>query len=149
MLSVRVENTVIKKKRANSALLTGRFIQQTKEEIEQKQEKMSFLAEHHKSKILVSKSKHSLPLISESSLKCDSDEVASQKSAGEDIQKWPVEYSNVWEVFKDVCKREGIQGLYKGITPLLIGNFISYGVYFFWYTDRRKNKDFFEIFSKV
>lgn len=40
---------------------------------------------------------------------------------------------SMWEVILMICRKEGILGLYKGITPLLIGNFISYGVYFFWY----------------
>lgn len=42
------------------------------------------------------------------------------------------ESAGMWDVFLDVIKKEGVMGLYKGITPLLIGNFISYGVYFFW-----------------
>ncbi len=33
-------------------------------------------------------------------------------------------------------------GFYKGITPILIGNYISYGVYFFWY-------ELFKFFMKI
>ncbi len=42
------------------------------------------------------------------------------------------EGDNMWDFFMEVFKKEGLIGLYKGITPLLMGNFISYGVYFFW-----------------
>ena len=43
--------------------------------------------------------------------------------------------NNMLDEFVKVCHKEGFLGLYKGITPLLMGNFISYGVYFFWYTN--------------
>jgi hypothetical protein len=36
------------------------------------------------------------------------------------------------ETIEKIFEKEGITGFYKGITPLLIGNYISYGVYFFW-----------------
>lgn len=31
-----------------------------------------------------------------------------------------------------VWNQEGMQGFFKGVTPLALGNYISYGVYFFW-----------------
>lgn len=48
-------------------------------------------------------------------------------------QKNSQEDASMWEFCVEICRKEGLLGLYKGITPLLIGNFISYGVYFFWY----------------
>jgi len=37
------------------------------------------------------------------------------------------------ETIEKILEKEGIAGFYRGMTPLLIGNYISYGVYFFWY----------------
>ena len=32
-----------------------------------------------------------------------------------------------------MINQEGWLGFFKGVTPLALGNYISYGVYFFWY----------------
>nr|XP_004039368.1 mitochondrial carrier protein, putative [Ichthyophthirius multifiliis]EGR34064.1 mitochondrial carrier protein, putative [Ichthyophthirius multifiliis] len=40
---------------------------------------------------------------------------------------------SMYQIVKQVYKNEDIIGFYKGMTPMLIGNFISYGIYFFWY----------------
>lgn len=40
---------------------------------------------------------------------------------------------SVQEAILEVWNHEGIKGFFKGVTPLAIGNYLSYGVYFFWY----------------
>ncbi|CAD8192321.1 unnamed protein product [Paramecium pentaurelia] len=39
----------------------------------------------------------------------------------------------IQEIIIKVWNEEGLQGFFKGVTPLALGNYISYGVYFFWY----------------
>ncbi|CAK83725.1 unnamed protein product (macronuclear) [Paramecium tetraurelia] len=39
----------------------------------------------------------------------------------------------IQEVIIQVWDQEGVWGFFKGVTPLALGNYISYGVYFFWY----------------
>lgn len=44
-----------------------------------------------------------------------------------------IQSSGFRDTVKEIAQKEGILGFYKGITPFLIGNYISYGIYFFWY----------------
>lgn len=48
------------------------------------------------------------------------------------------------EIIKQVFSDEGIQGFYKGVFPLCLGSFISYGVYFSCYEFFKKffNRNF-------
>ncbi|KAL4455846.1 hypothetical protein ABPG74_003256 [Tetrahymena malaccensis] len=50
--------------------------------------------------------------------------------------------SNLIQIIKKVAGSEGIQAFYKGMTPMLAGNFISYGIYFYWY---QLFKDYFNV----
>ena len=37
-------------------------------------------------------------------------------------------------IVRDILRKEGnLQGLYRGLTPNIIGNSISWGLYFMWY----------------
>ncbi|KAM0788934.1 hypothetical protein ACM66B_003009 [Microbotryomycetes sp. NB124-2] len=41
----------------------------------------------------------------------------------------------IWRSLKEIVKTEGgIKGLYRGVTPNLVGNASSWGLYFLWYT---------------
>ena len=121
-LNICVDNPKLgKQKRANSAILTGRFAQNSRKEEDKVIEEYSEQKLKHKSTI----PKKSIP-----EQKFESD--ASQKSAEELPAPRQIVNRTVWDMLMDVVRKEGVAGLYKGITPLLIGNFISYGVYFFW-----------------
>lgn len=39
----------------------------------------------------------------------------------------------MWFSLGDIGRRDGIKGLYRGLTPNLIGNASSWGLYFLWY----------------
>ena len=43
------------------------------------------------------------------------------------------EYKNVIDAFKSIVKYEGPLGLYRGLTPNLLGSGVSWGIYFFTY----------------
>ncbi|KAM3135256.1 hypothetical protein pb186bvf_012721 [Paramecium bursaria] len=43
------------------------------------------------------------------------------------------QHMRVRDVIIQVFQQEGVQGFYKGLTSLAIGNYISYGLYFYWY----------------
>lgn len=38
------------------------------------------------------------------------------------------------QIVRDIVRNEGaVQGLYRGLTPNIIGNSVSWGLYFLWY----------------
>ena len=39
----------------------------------------------------------------------------------------------MWTSLTDIAKRDGLKGLYRGLTPNLVGNASSWGLYFLWY----------------
>lgn len=42
-------------------------------------------------------------------------------------------FVEIWGAMRDVTKGEaGIRGLYRGLTPNLVGNASSWGLYFLW-----------------
>ncbi|SGY78744.1 BQ5605_C008g04934 [Microbotryum silenes-dioicae] len=44
-------------------------------------------------------------------------------------------HQSIWNGLTTIVKeRDGIKGLYRGITPNLVGNATSWGLYFLWYT---------------
>lgn len=43
------------------------------------------------------------------------------------------DHRSLLEVIKKEYENEGVKGFYKGVSALALGNYISYGVYFFWY----------------
>jgi solute carrier family 25 folate transporter 32 len=39
-------------------------------------------------------------------------------------------------IVRDILRKEGaLQGLYRGLTPNIVGNSISWGLYFMWYAN--------------
>lgn len=38
----------------------------------------------------------------------------------------------MWTSLTDIAKRDGLKGLYRGLTPNLVGNATSWGLYFLW-----------------
>ncbi|SCV70719.1 BQ2448_3481 [Microbotryum intermedium] len=51
------------------------------------------------------------------------------------IAKGYTGHQSIWNALKTIIKEHGgIKGLYRGITPNLVGNAASWGLYFLWYT---------------
>ena len=46
--------------------------------------------------------------------------------------KKPGTLEEIWGSLRDIGKHEGIRGLYRGLTPNLVGNASSWGLYFLW-----------------
>ncbi|KAJ3312849.1 hypothetical protein HDV04_002659 [Boothiomyces sp. JEL0838] len=40
----------------------------------------------------------------------------------------------LWNIIKDINRKEGVRGFYRGISPNFVGTTVSWGMYFFWYT---------------
>ena len=40
-------------------------------------------------------------------------------------------YSSMWNLTKSVGKKNGVKGLYAGVVPNIIGNGLSWGLYFY------------------
>lgn len=49
------------------------------------------------------------------------------------IKKVSKKEIGLFELIKKVFQEEGFKGFYKGVQPLCLGSFISYGVYFYFY----------------
>ena len=49
------------------------------------------------------------------------------------ISEKPRRKFNLMKLFKKILKEEGFTGLYKGLDKQMLGNLISFSVYFFWY----------------
>lgn len=44
-------------------------------------------------------------------------------------------FTAIWGSLREIVLHEGgVKGLYRGITPNLVGNASSWGLYFLWYT---------------
>lgn len=39
----------------------------------------------------------------------------------------------MWNSLRDIAQRDGVRGLYRGLTPNLVGNASSWGLYFLWF----------------
>ncbi|KAK4695318.1 hypothetical protein P7C70_g8570, partial [Phenoliferia sp. Uapishka_3] len=56
----------------------------------------------------------------------------------------PVKKGVLREIYgsvRDIGRYEGLRGLYRGLTPNLVGNASSWGLYFLWYTMIKARKD--------
>mmetsp|Transcript_2493 Transcript_2493/g.7390 ORF Transcript_2493/g.7390 Transcript_2493/m.7390 type:complete len:327 (-) Transcript_2493:263-1243(-) len=51
-------------------------------------------------------------------------------------------YASVWDAFETIVRREGVQGLYQGLTPALIGSCVSWGGYFYFYEQAKQRRRF-------
>ena len=40
-------------------------------------------------------------------------------------------YTSMWDLTRNVWKKQGVQGLYAGVLPNIIGNGLSWGFYFY------------------
>lgn len=38
----------------------------------------------------------------------------------------------MWSPLREIARTEGVRGLYRGLTPNLVGNASSWGLYFLW-----------------
>ncbi|KAM0745738.1 putative flavin-adenine dinucleotide transporter [Meredithblackwellia eburnea MCA 4105] len=47
----------------------------------------------------------------------------------------------IWNAVADIGRQEGVKGMYRGLTPNLVGNASSWGLYFLWYTMIKARKD--------
>lgn len=58
-------------------------------------------------------------------------------------------YSSFSDALKQIAKKEGVRGLYAGITPSLIGNSVAWGLYFGCYRWFQMEKDQFSSFDQT
>ena len=40
-------------------------------------------------------------------------------------------YSSIWNLTKSVWQKAGVRGLYSGVVPNVVGNGLSWGLYFY------------------
>lgn len=64
-------------------------------------------------------------------------QVSTTTSLGESLVKAakgrkPGTLEEIWGSFRDIGSRDGVRGLYRGLTPNLVGNAASWGMYFLW-----------------
>ncbi|KAL8290045.1 hypothetical protein RQP46_002984 [Phenoliferia psychrophenolica] len=53
----------------------------------------------------------------------------------------PGTLEEIWRSLREIGRQEGVRGLYRGLTPNLVGNASSWGLYFLWYTMIKARKD--------
>lgn len=53
------------------------------------------------------------------------------------VQTGKFNSKSLFSIIKDITKSEGIMQMWSGLTPALIGNIISWGLYFSFYNESK------------
>ncbi|KAI5479808.1 mitochondrial FAD carrier protein [Pseudohyphozyma bogoriensis] len=64
----------------------------------------------------------------------------SSSSTPSTLARRPGTLTEIYLALRDVSKAEGIRGLYRGLSPNIVGNASSWGLYFLWYTMIKSRK---------